>query len=406
MLTRASWYRHRGLVLFMIADGVSVLGDQVGWMGLLWCAMTMTKSAQVLGWLGLAYGLPGVALGPIVGHVLDHTSHKRTLVGSHATLGALFASIAVLHGIHALPVWALLMFAFAAGCLAPFSTVGWSVVIPSIVADDELGPVNALMEVLWNGASILGPTLGGIAIARAGISAAILLDAISFWLAALCVGLAEIPGQARRSPMTMRQAARPLVLNTLEAMKTLYALRPVWWITIGACALNLAYGALDIELPLLTHRQFGRGAWILGSLWTAYAMSSIVGAALSGSIPKRGKTGAVMALMIIGWGAAFAPLFWIHAFTLTYVSLACAGLLFGGYPPLARTVVQRSVPTQVMGRIMGLRGSLIALGPPLGSWLGGMLDRWLSPSETIALIGMAVVAVGCWLGLRGDFRKI
>ncbi len=127
---------------------------------------------------------------------------------------------------------------------------------------------------------------------------------------------------------------------------------------------------------------------------------------MSGWISKRRRTGVVMAMMIIGWGATFAPLSWIHAFTLTYVFLACAGLLFGGYPPLARTVVQRSVPTQVMGRIMGLRGSLIALGPPLGSWLGGMLDRWCSPSDVIALIGMAVVALGCWLGSRSDFWRI
>ncbi len=390
----------------MIADGVSVLGDQAGWMGLLWSTMTMTKSAQIMGWLGLAFGLPAVALGPTVGHVLDHTSHKRVLMTSQVMLGALFASTAVLQRMHALPVWALLMFAIAAGCLTPFSTIGWSVVIPNIIADGELGPVNALMEILWNGATILGPALGGFAIARVGSSAALFADAISFWLAALCVGMAKVPAQARHAPMTMCEVARSFVQNTLEAMKTLYALRPVWWITVGAWALNVAYGALDIELPLLTHRQFGRSAWILGSLWSTYAISSIAGAAFSGWISKRRRTGVVMAMMIIGWGATFAPVFWIHAFTLIYVFLACAGLLFGGYPPLARTVVQRSVPTQVMGRIMGLRGSLIALGPPLGSWLGGMLDRWCSPSDAIALIGMAVVALGCWLGSRDDFRRI
>ncbi|WP_304458710.1 MFS transporter [Alicyclobacillus sendaiensis] len=400
------WFHRRSLALFMMADGVSVLGDQAGWMGLLWSAMTMTKSAQTMGWLGLAFGLPAVALGPAVGHVLDHISHKRALVGSHLILGGLFASIAVLPWVHALPVWALLMFAIAAGCLTPFSTIGWSVVIPILVADDELASVNALMEMLWNGATILGPALGGFAIARAGSSVALLADATSFWLAALCVGLAEIPGQARNVPMTMCQAARSFVQNTLEAMKTLYTLRPLWWITVGAWALNLAYGALDVELPILAHRQFGRDAWMLGSLWTTYAISSLAGAAWSSWISKRRRTGVVMAMMVIGWGAAFAPLFWIHAFSMLYVVLACAGVLFGGYPPLARTVVQRSVPVQVMARIMGLRGALIALGPPLGSWLGGLLGRWLSPSHAIALVGMAIAVFGCWLGLRGDFRKI
>lgn len=266
--------------------------------------------------------------------------------------------------------------------------------------------MNSLMETVWNGASILGPALGGFVITRAGASTAILLDGLTFWAAALCVGMAEIPVQERHIAEPAPRPTGSLFRSARDGMKTLYTLRPVWWITIGAWALNFAYGVLDIGLPLLTHRQLGRSAWVLGSFWTTYCVSSLVGAALSASIVKKRGRGAMMAMRVIGWGAAFSVLLWVHALWMTYMCLTCAGLLFGGYPPLARTVVQQCVPTRLMGRIMGLRGSLIALGPPLGSWLGGTLGRWLTPSDAIGVTGIAVLILGCWLGSRDDFRRL
>lgn len=129
MWAYVSVLRSRSLALFILADAVSVLGHQIGWVGLLWLTMTDARPPQAMGWLGLAFGLPGVALGPVVGHVLDSTSHERVMVASHALLGALFISIAALQTVHALPMALLLMLGFAAGCLTPFSSIGWSVVI-------------------------------------------------------------------------------------------------------------------------------------------------------------------------------------------------------------------------------------------------------------------------------------
>lgn len=90
MLTYLRLFRQRNFTLMTVADAISVLGDQIGWVALLWFAMVTTKHASYMGLLGLIFGLPGVLLGAVVGNVLDSTSHKKVLVTANVLLGIVF----------------------------------------------------------------------------------------------------------------------------------------------------------------------------------------------------------------------------------------------------------------------------------------------------------------------------
>lgn len=110
--------------------------------------------------------------------------------------------------------------------------------------------------------------------------------------------------------------------------------------------------------------------------------------------------------MAILWGLSFVPLIWVHTLWVAYISMTCGGFLFSGYPPLARTSVQRIVPKEYHGRILGIRGALIAIGMPAGSYLSGELGLWLVPSRVIGLTGVMVMLVGLLFLFIRDFRTI
>jgi MFS family permease len=407
MLTYLRLFRQRNFALMTTADAVSVLGDQIGWVALLWFAMVTTKHAGYMGLLGLAFGLPGVLLGAVVGNVLDRTSHKKVLVTANVLLGVVFMAIPLLYQVHALPMFVLFALVLIAGCLTPFTSVGWMVVIPNLVTEDELGPANSIVETIWNGASLLGPLFGGLLIARFGATVAIFSDGLSFWVAALCVFVVKEPKPQLETHESEEPRQRSSFFHdTWDGIKTLYGLKAVWWITLGAVGFNLAYGQLEVSLPLFTHNELASSAVILGSFWTTYFVSSLIGSALSGLTPKGNRSGVIMALMAIGWGLSFVPMLWVHSLWFTYVSVTFAGLLFGGYPPLARTAVQKLVPKEFMGRILGIRGSIIAVGMPVGSYLGGAFGQWFPSSSVIGATGLVVVVIGLLLLSRRSFRTI
>jgi MFS family permease len=407
MLTYLGLFRQRNFAFMTFADAISVLGDQIGWVALLWFAMVTTKHAGYMGLLGLAFGLPGVLLGAVVGNVFDRTSHKKVLVTANVLLGIVFVTIPLLYQVHALPMFVLFVLVLVAGCLTPFTTVGWMVVIPNLVKEGELGPANSIVETIWNGASLLGPLLGGLLIARFGATVAVFADGVSFWAAALCVFVVKESKQHFETRESEEPSQRSSFLHdTWDGVKTLYGLTSVWWITLGAVGFNLAYGQLEVSLPLFTHNELASSAVVLGSFWTTYFVGSLIGSAFSGLTLKGKRSGVIMAVMAMGWGLSFVPMLWVHSLWNTYISVALAGLLFGGYPPLARTTVQKLVPKEFMGRILGIRGSIIALGMPLGSFLGGAFGQWFPSSSVIGATGFVVVVLGLLLLSRRSFRTI
>lgn len=280
------------------------------------------------------------------------------------------------------------------------------VIVPNVVSEDVLGTANSIVETIWNGASLLGPLFGGVLISNFGATVAIFIDGLSFWCAALCVFFVKETQTFIETSTSKERPSCRFFKEVWEGLKLLFQLKAVWWITLGALFFNLAYGQLEVSLPLFTHKELKSNAFILGTFWTIYFIGSLIGAFVSGFLSKENKSGIYMGLMAIGWGMSFIPIIWWHSLLIMYVSMILSGLLFGGYPPLARTTVQRLVPKAFQGRIFGIRGSIIALGMPIGSYLSGTLGQWMLPSSVIGLMGVVVIFMGLLLISMRSFREL
>ncbi|GIM46494.1 MFS transporter [Collibacillus ludicampi] len=387
------------------ADAISVLGDQIGLVALLWFVMVTTNQSTNMGLLALGFGLPGVLLGAVVGNVLDRWPRKMVLVGANVILGIIFTAIPYLHSIQRLSMVTLMALIVAAGCIIPFITVGWMVMLPNVVSTDDLGIANSINETLWQAASLIGPLAGGVLVTKLGAPVAILLDGFSFLGAALCLLLIKDP-QPKRIPRETLSNKSSFWLDAWSGFKYLYSTKAVWWITLGALFLNMAYGQLEVALPLFVHHELMSSAVVLGSLWMVYFISSICGAAASGFVRFPLRQGTLMAFMVIGWGVSLLPLIWFHSVWVGYITMALAGFLFAGYIPMARTAVQRLIPAEYQGRVFGLRTSIIGLGVPIGSYLSGIIAQWVLPSSLIGFTGAAIMILGVLLMLIREFRSI
>jgi predicted MFS family arabinose efflux permease len=404
-----SLFRKRDFSLLCLADAISVTGDQAGWIALLWFAMITTHKSTEMGIIALSFGLPGVLLGAISGNILDRFSRKWVLVGVNFALGLLFLVIPCFYLFHMLSFVLLIVLVIAAGCLAPFTTVGTMVLLPKLVSEEELGPANSISEALWQFGSLLGPLLGGTLISIFGAPVAILADAITFWLAAICILMTRNLQKERsiRDPVHAKEKAS-FWRDSWSGLRYLYRSKPVWWITISAVFLNMTYGQLEIGLPLFVNHELSASAALLGGLWTAYFAGSILGTVQSGFWLQRSPIGRGfwMVIMIASWGVCLLPMFWVHSIWFTYVSLSLAAFVFAGYPPLARTSVQQLVQPDFQGRVFGIRMSMIALGAPIGSYVSGVLANWLVPSSVIGIAGIAAIALAVIFFSISGFRTI
>jgi len=384
--------QYRPVIALSLADALSTLGDDVGLIALLWLVMARTHSSMDMGILALFYGVPGLVSGPFAGILMDRWSRKWTVILANAAQGVLFLLMAGLSTASPLPVL-LYILVLLAGFLIPPTAIGSFVMIAEHVKEDQLLRANALNEIFSKVPMVIGPAIGGWLITIGGIRIALLLDAASFFLAVLAT--LWVPHD--QNP-TARQdhAPSPLLLISQIVASLFFILksRVVLLITLVALVMNGAYGVLEVTLPLLVHKQLHLSAMLLGTVWMAYAIGTVAGAFSNTVIHLPTTYGRILSGMVVGWGVIVVCTGLVSTPLGLLGGFALAGVSFGAYPPIARTVVQTSVPSAKRGQILSVRASIIGLGVPLGGFLAGAVNALVIPSTAIALTGAVIALVG------------
>ena len=384
--------KNRTVLLLSLADAFSTLGDEVGLIALLWLVMGQSRNSVDMGVLAFLYGVPGLVPGPFFGIILDRWLKKWTVILANAAQSAIFLLIG-LFTTHSLSI-VLYGFVLAAGFLIPPTAMGSFVIMAEHVGEDQLLKANALNEIFSKVPEVVGPALGGWLITFGGIRIALWVDAASFLLAALAT--MWIPNDSRFTRLENSAAQNRLswFSSIGRSLAFIVQSRVVLLITLVALMMNGAYGILEVSLPLLVHRQLHHAASLLGVIWMAYAIGTLAGAFSHTIIRMPATYGRVLAAMIVGWGVVIVGTGLVATPWGLLGGLAIAGVSFGAYPPIVRTLVQTSVPPEKRGEILSVRAALIGLGVPVGGLLAGVANTVLIPSTVIALTGALAALVG------------
>ena len=133
-----------------------------------WQVYAINESALDLGLIGLAQFLPLPLLALPAGHIADRLP-RRLVYGAAIVVDILIAlCLLVVTLAGATSLWPFLVLALAAGCA---SALGWPAarsLPPTLVPADLLASAMALRGIAFQGATIVGPAIGGLLFAARG----------------------------------------------------------------------------------------------------------------------------------------------------------------------------------------------------------------------------------------------
>jgi MFS family permease len=370
---------NRPFRLLWTARTVSFLGDSLSLVALLLHVAETTGQALAVAWLLLAGDFAPALLGPLAGTVADRFDRRRVMVGCELAQAALVAAIAL--WLPSLPLLLVLvgLRALAGQVFQPASRAA----VPAVVADRDLERANAAVGFGTNGGEALGPMAAAVLLPALGVRGVLLVDAASFLVSAALLGfLPPLAGPAPGERSSFLADARA-GLRYLSGQATLRV------VALGYFAVVACNGIDDVALVFLATDTLGAGETAVGLLLGAVGLGLLAGYALVARLRGRVPTAALLlaGFAVSSAGNLLTGLAWAAA--AAFGLQAVRGLGIAALDVAATTMVQRTAPPSLQGRVFGSLYGAIGVAAALAYLLGGLLLDATTPRVAFVAAGTA-----------------
>lgn len=385
---------HPAFARLVAAETVSPLGDA---MAMLAIVLHVLRTHGTGTSVALVFLLDTLAplLGPVLGAVADRIDVRRALVLSQ--VGQAAVVLAMVAALDSYP--ALLALVFVRGLLAAVMPGAIGSAVSAVVADAELTAANGMAGGAREIGVIIGPPLAGLLFAAGGARPVLLIDAATF--AAAIVFLVGLP----RRIVDPDPDAGGVLASTIEGLRFIARRRRLVALCLGFWLLVLASAPDDMLLPFLARQVFHTGPVSIGVLMAGASIGLVGGLALVSR--SRGRLAPVPTI-VLGMTVTAAGNLLTAAGPVVALAVGAQmvrGLGIAVFEPSLRTMIQRSVPREFLGRVFATVYGGVGVAAALGTAAAGPLLDATSARTMFVAIGVAgLLAAGVTAWLLGSSR--
>lgn len=381
--------RNSNFRLYFIGQLISQSGTWMQNIAQGYLVYTLTGSEAALGLVALAAGLPILLVSPIAGVIVERYPRRTILMLTQTGQMLLALTLTFLAATGIVQVWHVVFLAFILGVINAFDAPSRQIIIIETVGKENLSSGVTLGSILNSLTRVLGPVVGGIVLAAAGVVWCFGLNALSFLAVIGCLYFVRVP-YAMERPTTQ---ARPLaqlregfayVRQDLQVLSLLLLAAVVGFFLLPILSMLPAVADATIHshsdgYALLSAAE-GLGAVLAGvltaRLTVRYTRSRIIAVSLA----------LICTMMsILGFQSGPVPAF--IATTLTGLSMITVMVNMN-------TSMQLILPNEFRGRVMSLYMlTLMGLGP-FGSLAIGTVAEETGIAVALAIFGITAGILG------------
>ena len=169
----------------------SMLGSQVVQFAIIWWIARESNSATVLTFASIAGLVPAIALGPLVGALVDRWNRRIIMIASDLCTALLTLGLFLLFITGQVESWHIYVMLFFRSIAGAFHSVSMQSSTSLLVPKEHLVRVEGVRQMLDAGLSIGAPFLGSLALGTLPIEGIILMDTFTC-LFAVQIGRAHV----------------------------------------------------------------------------------------------------------------------------------------------------------------------------------------------------------------------
>ena len=392
-------FTHRGFVLFQIARFLIVAAVEMQAVAVGWQVYEITKRPLDLGYVGLAQFLPAILLFPISGHASDRFERRHVLSVCYAAYVVCFALLLGLAERGTPSITAIYVVLVLIGVVRSFNSTASRSILPQLVPPEHFPNAVAWNASIFQAATILGPSFGGI------IYAAFRGPSVVYGVAMLTAIGATI-SSFRIKPEVKARPREPMSLKTVFA-----GLHYIWnkKLILGAISLDLfavLLGGAVALLPVYAREILHTGPWGLGLLRTAPGVGAAIMAVLLAHWPLRGRSGPTLLWSVAGFGI-FTIIFGVsHSLTISLIALLLLGASDMISVIIRATLTQLATPDEMRGRVTAVDMIFIGTSNEFGQFESGVTAQWFGTVPAVVLGGVGtLVVIALWAWMFPELRR-
>lgn len=414
--------RQRNFALLWLGGLISQTGDWLLQIGLPVYVYLLTGSVLATSITLIVAFVPNLLLGSVAGVFVDRWDRRRVMLIANLLLAAGLLPMFLIQDKNTL--WILYPVLFFEAMVDQFVQPAQNALLPQLVSEEQLVMANSLNSVSSSVSRLAGAALGGILLATLGLHITVLLDLISFLLAAAMFWLIKLPAQTQleaiadvvasvpSASISLLEIWKKLGYEWLDGIQLIFRRPPLVVLFVIRMVTSFGEGVFGTMLVVFVKQVLDAGAVVYGSLLSVQAIGSLLGGLLIAQFGSR-----VSPTRLIGIGLALFGLIdlliidlplaihsvWLVGFLFILVGVPGVGALVG-----TQTVFQSIVEDRFRGRVFGAQlaaGSLMIL---LGMILSGVLGARLGPVLLLNIQGssyflsgvLALLTLSKWLVKR------
>lgn len=343
----------------------------------------VTDTGEVALWAGITLGItPGIVAlcAPLWGRVADRFGNKLLVQRS------LFSCIIVMALMaSATEPWHLVALRAAQGLLAGYGGLTLTMAARSAPPEQMASAIGAVQTAQRFGPAI-GPAIGGVLASVVGLRNAFLVSSLVYLIAFIMM---TVMYKERRDEAVRPRGAEGRVSfsnvlafeNFLLLMLVIFALQVV----------DRSFGPVLLLHVIQIGYQAGRAEVLVGALFSALALSAVVGHQLAAGLLRRTTARAVIIVALLASAGSLLLFALVESAVLMLVAIAAFGVAAGTALTTSFTAAGSVVPRHAHGVGFGFLTGAGLVGSAISPALSGLLAA--RSINAVFLTGAAVLAL-------------
>ena len=368
---------------FLLANILASAGAEMQVVAVGWELYERTHSARDLGFVGLVMVLPVLFLALPAGHAADRFSRKALILASQSLMAVASLGLMLLSAAQGPVGWTYAALFVAGVAHAVSMPARWSI-LRQLVPDHLVGNAITWNSSGWQVASVVGPALGGLIIARTHSAAWVYgLDLIfSLSVVGLVAGI---------KPASAVRLDQPASFQSLVAGFRFVGSNRLILATISLDLFAVFLGGAVALLPIFAKDILQVGPQGLGWLRAAPSIGAAVMALTLAHRPPLRRAGPALLWAVGGFGAATIGFGLSKSPLLSFALLFLTGALDNISVVVRSTLIQFLTPEAMRGRVAAVNSIFIGSSNELGGFESGMTAAAFGPVGSVVFGGIGTI---------------